>query len=209
MRVDYTKELPKGFEAMLALEGAVTGSGLEPLLLELVKLRASQINGCAYCMDMHGKDARARGEDEQRLHVLAGWREAPFYNARERAALAWCEALTLLPDTGAPDGVFAEVKQQFSDEDPRADLPDRGDQRLAPASPGAAHTSRRLRLAVPRARRKRCLTPRSARVGEQSGGLAGLRLWLLRNPSGIQAHHQLDELVEQLRALRWTIAGPR
>ncbi len=195
---------------MVALEGAVRSSGLEPLLLELVKLRASQINGCAYCMDMHGKDARARGEDEQRLHVLAGWREAPFYNARERAALAWCEALTLLPDTGAPDEVFAEVKQQFSEEEIAAltfqIVAINGWNRLAV---GLRTPSRRLRLAVPRARRKRCLTPRSARVGEQSGGLAGLRLWLLRNPSGIQAHHQLDELVEQLRALRWTIAGPR
>jgi AhpD family alkylhydroperoxidase len=117
MRVDFTEAFPKGYEAMLALEGAVRASALEPLLLELVKLRASQINGCAYCLDMHSKDARARGEDEQRLHVLAAWREAPFYSPRERAALAWCEALTLLPQTAAPDEVFAEVKQQFSDEE--------------------------------------------------------------------------------------------
>ncbi|HSC02367.1 MAG TPA: carboxymuconolactone decarboxylase family protein [Solirubrobacteraceae bacterium] len=117
MRVDYSKAFPKGYAAMISLEAAVRSSGLEPLLLELIKLRASQINGCAYCLDMHSKDARARGEDEQRLHVLAAWREAPFYSARERAALAWCEALTLLPQTAAPDEVFAEVKQQFSDEE--------------------------------------------------------------------------------------------
>jgi AhpD family alkylhydroperoxidase len=117
MRVDYNKAFPKGYEAMISLEGAVRASELEPLLLELVKLRASQINGCAYCLDMHSKDARARGEGEQRLHVLAAWREAPFYSPRERAALAWCESLTLLPQTGAPDEVFEELRQQVSDEE--------------------------------------------------------------------------------------------
>jgi AhpD family alkylhydroperoxidase len=117
MRVDYTKAFPKGFEAMLGLEQAVRRSGLDPLLLELVKLRASQLNGCAYCLDMHSKDARAQGEDEQRLHVLAAWREAPFYSPRERAALAWCEALTALPQTGAPDDVFAELEAQFAPEE--------------------------------------------------------------------------------------------
>lgn len=84
MRVDYAKAFPSGHEAMLQLEGAVRRSELEPLLLELVKLRSSQLNGCAYCLDMHSKDARARGEDEQRLNVLAAWREAP-YSPRERA----------------------------------------------------------------------------------------------------------------------------
>jgi AhpD family alkylhydroperoxidase len=117
MRVDYTKAFPKGFEAMLGLEHTVRRSGLDPLLLELVKLRASQLNGCAYCLDMHSKDARAQGEDEQRLHVLAAWREAPFYSPRERAALAWCEALTALPQTGAPDDVFAELEAQFAPEE--------------------------------------------------------------------------------------------
>jgi AhpD family alkylhydroperoxidase len=117
MRVDYTSECPAGLQAMLALETAVRRSELEVPLLELVKLRASQINGCAYCLDMHSKDARARGEDEQRLHVLAAWREAPFYSPRERAALAWCEALTLLPQTGAPDDVYEEVEAQFSPEE--------------------------------------------------------------------------------------------
>jgi AhpD family alkylhydroperoxidase len=117
LRVDYADSFPKGLEAMLALEAAVRHVGLEPLLLELVKLRASQLNGCGYCLDMHAKDARARGEDEQRLHVLAAWREAPFYSPRERAALAWCETLTLLPQNGAPDDVFAEVEAVFSPEE--------------------------------------------------------------------------------------------
>ncbi len=117
MRVDYAKAFPSGLQAMLGLEQAVRRGGLEPPLLELVKLRASQLNGCAYCLDMHSKDARALGEDEQRLHVLAAWREAPFYSPRERAALAWCEALTLLPQSGAPDDVFAEVEAQFSPEE--------------------------------------------------------------------------------------------
>jgi AhpD family alkylhydroperoxidase len=130
LRVDYAKSFPKGLEAMLALEAAVRHTGLEPLLLELVKLRASQLNGCAYCLDMHAKDARARGEDEQRLHVLAAWREAPFYSPRERAALAWCETLTLLPQNGAPDDVFAEVEAEFSPEEIAADVSGRGDQRL-------------------------------------------------------------------------------
>jgi AhpD family alkylhydroperoxidase len=117
MRVDYEKTFPSGHEAMLQLEGAVRRSGLEPLLLELVELRSSQLNGCAYCLDMHSKDARARGEDEQRLHVLAAWRNAPFYTPRERAALGWSEALTLLPQTGAPDEVYAELELQFSPEE--------------------------------------------------------------------------------------------
>jgi AhpD family alkylhydroperoxidase len=117
MRIDYAKELPSAFESMLGLEQAVRSSDLDPALLELVKLRASQLNGCAYCLDMHSKDARARGEDEQRLNVLAAWREAPFYSPRERAALGWCEALTLLPQTGAPDEVYAELELQFSPEE--------------------------------------------------------------------------------------------
>jgi AhpD family alkylhydroperoxidase len=117
MRIDYQNTFPDGVKAMTGFEAAVRRSGLEPLLCELVKLRASQINGCAYCLDMHSKDARALGEDEQRLHVLAAWREAPFYSARERAALAWCEALTLLPQTGAPDDVYAELEAHFSPEE--------------------------------------------------------------------------------------------
>lgn len=114
MRIDYAKEFPNGFEAMLGLEQAVRSSDLDPVLLELVKLRASQLNKCAYCLDMHSKDARARGESEQRLHLLVAWRETPLYSPRERAALAWCEALTTLAATGAPDDAFADLEAQFS-----------------------------------------------------------------------------------------------
>jgi AhpD family alkylhydroperoxidase len=117
VRVDYQKTFPSGLQAMLGLEASLRHSGLEPLLRELVRLRASQLNGCAYCLDMHSKDARALGEDDQRLHVLAAWREAPFYTARERAALGWCEALTLLPQAGAPDDVYAELEAQFASEE--------------------------------------------------------------------------------------------
>ena len=102
MRLNYRKVLPGAAEAMAGLEEAVAESALEPELLELVKMRASQLNGCAYCLDMHSEDARARGESEQRLHALVAWREAPFYSERERAALVRCEAL--LPQTGAPGG---------------------------------------------------------------------------------------------------------
>jgi len=117
MRIDYGKVLPEAIEAMVGLERVVHESALEPEILELVKMRASQLNGCAYCLDMHSKDARARGESEQRLYVLPAWREAPFYSARERAALAWCEALTLLPQSGAPDDVYAEVASVFGEEE--------------------------------------------------------------------------------------------
>ena len=117
MRLDYRKSFPEALRAMAGLEDAVEASGLEPELLELVKMRASQLNGCAYCLDMHSKDARARDESEQRLHVLAAWREAPFYSERERAALAWCEALTLLPETGAPDAVYAQAREQFDEQE--------------------------------------------------------------------------------------------
>ncbi|MEZ5073923.1 MAG: carboxymuconolactone decarboxylase family protein [Solirubrobacterales bacterium] len=117
MRLDYSSILPAGLKGMLGLERAVHESSLEPELLELVRQRASQINGCAYCLDMHSKDARARGEDEQRLHVLAAWREAPFYSERERAALAWCESLTRLPETGAPDADYAPLVELFSEEE--------------------------------------------------------------------------------------------
>jgi len=117
MRLDYRSVLPEALQAMTGLEKTVSRSGLEPELLELVKMRASQLNGCAHCLDMHSKNARARGESEQRLHVLAAWREAPFYSERERAALAWCEALTLLPQTGAPDDVYAEVQSAFGEEE--------------------------------------------------------------------------------------------
>src|SRR5690606_10696211 len=117
MRLNYQTALPAGLQGMLGLEKAVHDSPLEPELIELVKQRASQINGCAFCLDMHSKDARARGMDEQRLHVLAGWREAPFYSDRERAALAWCESLTLLPETGAPDADYEPLTEHFSEQE--------------------------------------------------------------------------------------------
>lgn len=117
MRIDYQTVFPAATRAMVGLEEAVAAAGLEPGLLELVKMRASQLNGCAYCLDMHSKDARARGEDEQRLHVLPAWREAPFYTERERAALAWCEALTLLPQTGAPDDIYEQLRAEFGEKE--------------------------------------------------------------------------------------------
>ena len=113
MRLDYQKTLPEASQAMVALEHVVSSSTLEAELRELVKLRASQINDCAYCVDMHTKDARAMGEDEQRLHLVAVWREAPSFTSRERAALAWTEALTLLSETGAPDDVYEAMASEF------------------------------------------------------------------------------------------------
>jgi AhpD family alkylhydroperoxidase len=102
---------------MAALERAVRSATLEPELLELVRIRASQINGCTYCLAMHNRDACTRGEHQTRLDTLAAWREAPYYTARERAALAWCEALTDLPRTGAPDEDYAAVEAGFSPEE--------------------------------------------------------------------------------------------
>jgi len=115
MRVAYHSVLPEAVRTLRQLELVVEQTGLEPQLLELVRMRASQLNGCGYCLDMHAKDARARGEEERRLHVLAAWRDAPFYGDRERAALAWCEALTLLPTGGAPDEVYDELAAQFDE----------------------------------------------------------------------------------------------
>ena len=116
-RLNYVKVAPAGYRAMATLNRYVEECGLEPLLLELVKMRASQLNGCAYCLDMHSKDARALGESEQRLYTLTAWRETPFFSARERAALLWTEELTLLSETEASDEVYAEVHQHFSDEE--------------------------------------------------------------------------------------------
>jgi AhpD family alkylhydroperoxidase len=114
-RIDFSKLTPEGYRAMSGLERYVRGSGLEPSLLELIKLRASQINGCAYCIDMHWKDARARGESEQRLYGLMAWRESPYYTERERAALAWTEAVTLIADNHVPDDLYEEVRQHFNE----------------------------------------------------------------------------------------------
>lgn len=113
-RLDYANVAPGALNAMYAVERYVRECGLEPLLLELVKLRASQINGCAYCVDMHTKDARAHGETEQRLYAVVVWREAPFFTERERAALAWTEAVTLVSQEHVPDNVFETASKQFS-----------------------------------------------------------------------------------------------
>ena len=114
-RLDYMKASPAGYQAMIGLERFVRNSGLERTLLELVKTRASQINGCAYCIDMHTKDARAAGETEQRLYALSAWRETPFFTDRERAGLEWTEALTLISQNDVPDDLYERVRQQFSE----------------------------------------------------------------------------------------------
>ena len=106
---------PETMKAVAAIEPVIAASGLEPSLIELVKTRASQINGCAYCIHMHTKDARAHGETEERLYLLNAWRESPLYTEKERAALAWTEALTLISETHAPDDVYAEMRKHFSE----------------------------------------------------------------------------------------------
>jgi AhpD family alkylhydroperoxidase len=116
-RIDYNKVAPGALRAMFGLERYVHDSGLEPSLVHLIKMRASQINGCAYCLDMHSKDARAGGETEQRLYVLNAWREAPFYTERERAALEWTEALTLVAENHVPDEIYNGVRQHFSEQE--------------------------------------------------------------------------------------------
>ena len=115
-RLNSFQAAPAVMQAMQALEAATQKSGLEPALMELVKIRASQINGCAFCLHMHTRDARRLGESEQRIYLLDAWRESPLFSDRERAALAWTEAVTLVSETHVPDDVFAEAKAQFSDE---------------------------------------------------------------------------------------------
>lgn len=116
-RIDVMKVNPGIMHAMLGLERQVHKSGLDGRLLELVKMRASQINGCAYCLDMHSKDARAAGETEQRLYGLSAWRETPYYSAKERAALEWTEAVTLVAERHIPDEVFERVREHFPDDE--------------------------------------------------------------------------------------------
>ncbi len=116
-RIDVMHVNPGISQAMLGLERQVRQAGFDHRLLDLVRMRASQINGCAYCLDMHSKDARAAGETEQRLYGLNAWRETPYYSARERAALEWTEALTLVADTGVPDDVYERVREQFSEDE--------------------------------------------------------------------------------------------
>ncbi len=117
-RLEIQKTAPGAYRAMAGLEAYVRGSSkLEPSLLELVKMRASQINGCAYCFDMHSKDARAGGETEQRLYALNAWRETPFFTDRERAALSWTEAVTLISASNAADEIYEDVRRHFTEEE--------------------------------------------------------------------------------------------
>lgn len=116
-RINITSVSPGALQAMLGLSSYLYQSGLDKKLLDLINLRVSQINGCAYCLDMHWKDLRAAGETEQRLYGLDAWRESPYYTERERAALAWAEAVTRVADTHVPDEVFEEAKRHFSDKE--------------------------------------------------------------------------------------------
>ncbi len=116
-RLDYFKTSPQGVAALRQLESYLSGCGLEHSLLELVRTRASQINGCAFCLDMHTKDARAAGETEQRLYTLPAWRETPFFSERERAALAWTEAVTHVSEGHDDDELYAELKRHFSEKE--------------------------------------------------------------------------------------------
>jgi AhpD family alkylhydroperoxidase len=116
-RLDYAKASPQAYKAMAQMEGVVRRSGIDPKLLELIKVRASQLNGCAFCIDMHTKDARFTGETEQRIYALNAWRETPFFTEKERAALAWTEALTNIQIGHAPDDVYEELSRNFSEEE--------------------------------------------------------------------------------------------
>jgi len=114
-RLNYAKGFPEGIHALLNIEKVIRSSGLDPSLLELVKTRASQLNGCAYCIDMHTKDARAAGETEQRLYALSAWRETPFFTSRERAALGWTETLTNIQQGHAPDQEYERARKEFDE----------------------------------------------------------------------------------------------
>jgi AhpD family alkylhydroperoxidase len=116
-RIDYRQFSSEALQGMLAIEKYLSGCGLDHKLMHVLKLRASQINGCAYCLDMHSIDARAAGETEQRLYALDAWRETPFFDARERAALAWVEALTHVSQTHVPDEVYDEARRHFSEKE--------------------------------------------------------------------------------------------
>jgi len=116
-RIDFLKVGRGAFEALLGVEKYINGCGLEPTLLDLIRLRASQINGCAYCIDMHWKDLRAAGEIEQRLYGLDAWEESPYYSDRERAALAWTEAVTNIREGHVPDSVYEHVRKSFTEKE--------------------------------------------------------------------------------------------
>ncbi|HVA95560.1 MAG TPA: carboxymuconolactone decarboxylase family protein [Candidatus Dormibacteraeota bacterium] len=116
-RIEYRSHAPEALKALRGLEKYISECGLDHGLIHLIKLRASQINGCAYCIDMHSIDARALGETEQRLYALDAWREAPFFSDRERAALDWTEAVTLVSESHVPDAVYEEAKKHFSEKE--------------------------------------------------------------------------------------------
>jgi AhpD family alkylhydroperoxidase len=116
-RIEYAKAAPEAIEAMRGLDAYVGRGGLEPELVELVKIRASQINGCAYCIDMHTKDARTRGETEQRIYALDAWKETPFFTHRERAALAWTEAVTEVSDAHVPEEIYEQARRYFTEKE--------------------------------------------------------------------------------------------
>lgn len=116
-RIDYPKVAPGAYASMRNLEEYVSSTDLESTLLELIKVRASQINGCAFCIDMHTKDARAKGETEQRLYALSAWRETPLYSDRERVALAWTEAVTLISENDIPDSLYDETLRHFDEQE--------------------------------------------------------------------------------------------
>ena len=115
LRMNHRQANPAGFQALLKLEEAAKGMGLEPVLLELIKIRASQLNGCAFCLDMHTADLRKMGESEQRVHLISVWREAPMFTSREKAALALTEALTLVAEKGVSDDLYAEVREHYEE----------------------------------------------------------------------------------------------
>jgi len=116
-RIDFRKFVQQPVKYLQDIEKYVAASGLDPKLIHLIRMRASQINGCAYCLDMHSMDARAAGETEQRLYTLDAWHETPFFTDRERAALAWAEAVTRISETHAPDELFEELKKHFSEKE--------------------------------------------------------------------------------------------
>ena len=116
-RLNYMEVDPKLIKAMFALGAPIAQSSLDPKLIDLINFRVSQINGCAFCLDMHSKDLRAAGETEQRLYMLEAWREAPLYSEKERAALAWAEAVTLLTNKDVPDDVYEQARAQFSEQE--------------------------------------------------------------------------------------------
>ena len=116
-RLDHKAASPEGYQKLLAVSASLAHSGLEPNLLELISIRASEINGCAWCLDFHTKRARSKGETEQRIYLLSGWRDAPVYSPREKAALEWTEALTLIAGHQVPDDLYQRAREHFSEDE--------------------------------------------------------------------------------------------